>query len=97
VIQLICACRPKDARRAKYELLHSVRTHLGNEDEAFLCMGNGEDVEGKEGVFLRKTVIATAGRALKKNLTTLAPYVLPWSELVSAESSGVLTPDHWVA
>ena len=38
--------RPKDARRAKYELMHTVRVHLGCEDDAFGCMGNGEDTEG---------------------------------------------------
>ena len=76
--------RPCDAARAKYELVHSVRTHLGNEDEAFLCMGNGEDIEGKEGIFLRKTVIGVAGKTLKKNLRALGPLVLPWSELVGS-------------
>ena len=40
------ARRPKDARRSKYELMHTVRVHLGCEDDAFGCMGNGEDAEG---------------------------------------------------
>lgn len=59
-----------------------MRTHTGNDDEAFLCMGNGQDADGIAGVFLRKTVIATAGKALKRNLRDLAPKVLPWTELV---------------
>jgi hypothetical protein len=40
------ARRPKDLRRAKYELQHTVRVHLGCEDDAFGCMGNGEDSDG---------------------------------------------------
>lgn len=40
------ASRPKDLRRAKYELAHTVRVHLGCEDDAFGCMGNGEDSDG---------------------------------------------------
>ncbi len=76
------ARRPRDRARAKYELTHSVRTHLGAEDDAFGCMGNGEDAEGGRGVFLRRNVIAVAGRALKANLQRLGPLVLPVSELV---------------
>ena len=36
-----------------------------------------------QGVFLRKNVIAVAGRSLKANLTSLGMRVLPYSELVS--------------
>ena len=76
-------CRPRDQRRAKYELLTSIRTHLGAQDDAFGCMGVGEDAEGVQGVFLRKNVIEIAARALKTNIRCLAPKVLPWLELVS--------------
>ena len=61
-----------------------MRTHLGCQDDAFGCMGNGEDAEGVRGVFLRRNVIAVAGRALKANLTRLGPLVLPITELVRA-------------
>ncbi len=61
----------------------SLRTHLGCQDDAFGCMGVAEDAEGLKGVFLRKNVIEVAGRALKTNITALAPRVLPWSQLVS--------------
>ena len=46
-------------------------------------MGVAEDAEGKQGVFLRKNVIEVAGRALKTNITALAPRILPYSELVN--------------
>jgi 3-ketoacyl-CoA synthase len=78
-------CRRSDAHRAKYELTHTLRTHLGNEDEAFLCMGTGLDSEGKVGVFLRKSVTRVAVRALFKHLRQLAPTVLPIWEQVSTQ------------
>ena len=37
-----------------------------------------------QGVFLRKNVIEVAGRALKANISALAPSVLSYSELVGA-------------
>jgi 3-ketoacyl-CoA synthase len=77
--------RPHDARRAKYELVHSVRTHLGNDDQAFQCMGNGTDMQGQEGIFLRKSVVAIAGKALRKHLAIVAPKILPMSEVVSPQ------------
>ena len=75
-------CRPSDFGRAKYELQTTLRTHLGCQDDAFGCMGVAEDAEGNQGVFLRKNVIAVAGRALKTNITSLAPRVFPIYELV---------------
>jgi 3-ketoacyl-CoA synthase len=88
--------RPSDARRAKYHLLHSVRSHLGCEDDAFGCMGNGEDAEGVKGVFLRRNVVNVAGRALKYNLTRLGPLVLPYSELVGHIDSAISSDRLWL-
>jgi 3-ketoacyl-CoA synthase len=77
----------------KYVLTDTERTHLGRQDPAYLCMGNGTDSEGNMGVFLRKNVIETAGAALRANLTRLAPRVLPWRELVSAAADPKRVPD----
>jgi 3-ketoacyl-CoA synthase len=54
-----------------------VRTHLGAEDAAFQCMGAGEDGAGLPGVFLRKSVLEVAARALAQNLARLAPALTP--------------------
>ena len=89
---LVFCCRPKDVRRAKYQLEHTVRVHLGCEDDAFGCMGNGEDSEGIKGVFLRRNVVNVAGRALKVNLQRLGPLVLPISEMVRRRPSLVQPP-----
>ncbi|EIE19204.1 very-long-chain 3-ketoacyl-CoA synthase [Coccomyxa subellipsoidea C-169] len=84
--------RPKDIRRAKYELVHTVRVHLGCEDDAFGCMGNGEDSEGIKGVFLRRNVVSVAGRALKVNLQRLGPLTLPITEMVKVVMNKAYVP-----
>eukprot|EP00208_Stichococcus_sp_RCC1054_P001072 CAMPEP_0206145068 /NCGR_PEP_ID=MMETSP1473-20131121/26246_1 /ASSEMBLY_ACC=CAM_ASM_001109 /TAXON_ID=1461547 /ORGANISM="Stichococcus sp, Strain RCC1054" /LENGTH=509 /DNA_ID=CAMNT_0053541129 /DNA_START=200 /DNA_END=1729 /DNA_ORIENTATION=- len=65
---------------AKYELLHTVRTHMGASDANFGCVVQREDSEGKVGVHLSRDLMAIAGGSLKANITTLGPLVLPVSE-----------------
>ncbi|KAK1418199.1 hypothetical protein QVD17_27342 [Tagetes erecta] len=71
-----------DKSRAKYKLLHTVRIHCGSDDTAFNCVYQEQDDNGKIGVSLSKDLMAIAGRALKANITTLGPLVLPISEQV---------------
>jgi len=85
--------RAGDARRAKYVLTDTERTHLGCEDSAFGCMGNGEDAEGVMGVFLKKNVVEVAGKALKENITALGPRVLPVGELIKCARDKSYVPD----
>ncbi|KAK3195490.1 hypothetical protein Dsin_026800 [Dipteronia sinensis] len=72
--------KPKDKRRAKYKIVHVVRTHKGANDNAFRCVYQEQDDVGKTGVSLSKDLMAIAGLALKTNITTLGPLVLPISE-----------------
>uniref|UniRef100_A0A453IIB6 3-ketoacyl-CoA synthase n=1 Tax=Aegilops tauschii subsp. strangulata TaxID=200361 RepID=A0A453IIB6_AEGTS len=72
--------RGADAGRAKYRLLHTVRTHKGATDECFKCVYQREDDVGKVGVSLARELMTVAGDALKTNITTLGPLVLPLSE-----------------
>nr|XP_025674243.2 3-ketoacyl-CoA synthase 4-like [Arachis hypogaea] len=67
-------------RRAKYKLVHVVRTQKGADDKAFRCVYQEQDDDGKIGVSLSKDLMAIAGGALKTNITTLGPLVLPISE-----------------
>ncbi|CAI0416796.1 unnamed protein product [Linum tenue] len=66
--------------RAKYRLVHTVRTNKGSDDKCFSCVTQREDSEGKIGVSLSKELMGVAGDALKTNITTLGPLVLPMSE-----------------
>ncbi|KAF5443946.1 hypothetical protein F2P56_036461 [Juglans regia] len=72
--------KSSDRRRAKYKLVHVVRTHRGADDKAFRCVYQEQDDAGKTGVSLSKDLMAIAGGALKANITTLGPLVLPISE-----------------
>ncbi|KAK6927954.1 FAE1/Type III polyketide synthase-like protein [Dillenia turbinata] len=70
----------RDRTRAKYRLVHSVRTHMGADDRAYRCVYEEEDPEGKIGISLSKDLMVIAGEALKSNITTIGPLVLPTSE-----------------
>ncbi|XP_021767205.1 3-ketoacyl-CoA synthase 1-like [Chenopodium quinoa] len=72
--------KAKDRSRAKYELVHTVRTHKGSDDNSYNCVFQREDEKGLVGVSLARELMAVAGDALKTNITTLGPLVLPWSE-----------------
>ncbi|KAI8549668.1 hypothetical protein RHMOL_Rhmol06G0042700 [Rhododendron molle] len=65
-----------DRRRAKYKLVHVVRTHKGADEKAFRCVYQEQDDAGKTGVSLSKDLMAIAGGALKTNITTLGHFKL---------------------
>ncbi|KAK9114919.1 hypothetical protein Syun_021716 [Stephania yunnanensis] len=77
---ILLSNRRRDQWRAKYNLVHVVRTHKGADDKAFRCVYEEEDQEGYKGVSLSKDLMAIAGEALKSNITTIGPLVLPASE-----------------
>uniref|UniRef100_A0A5B7AZ84 3-ketoacyl-CoA synthase n=1 Tax=Davidia involucrata TaxID=16924 RepID=A0A5B7AZ84_DAVIN len=77
---LLLSNRWSDSRRAKYRLVHLVRTHKGAEDKAYRCVYEEEDRQGHVGISLSMNLMAIAGEALKSNITTIGPLVLPASE-----------------
>ncbi|XP_030552861.1 3-ketoacyl-CoA synthase 11 [Rhodamnia argentea] len=77
---ILLSNKSSDKRRSKYRLLHTVRTHKGSDDKCFTCVTQEEDSTGKVGVTLSKDLMGVAGEALKTNITTLGPLVLPMSE-----------------
>ncbi|KAF8388156.1 hypothetical protein HHK36_026822 [Tetracentron sinense] len=77
---ILLSNRVSDHYSSKYELIHIVRTHKGNDDRGYKCAFQEEDDDGNVGVNLTKDLAATAGDALKTNIATLAPLVLPVSE-----------------
>ncbi|KAL6010770.1 3-ketoacyl-CoA synthase 5 [Asimina triloba] len=69
-----------DGRRAKYTLCHLVRTHRGADDSSYHSVYEQEDGDGNVGISLSKDLMSIAGAALRTNITTLGPLVLPISE-----------------
>ncbi|KAI4376322.1 hypothetical protein MLD38_014099 [Melastoma candidum] len=77
---ILLSNKTSDRWRSKYRLVHTVRTHKGADDKCFSCVTQKEDPTGRIGVSLSKDLMAVAGDALKTNITTLGPLVLPMSE-----------------
>ncbi|GMH00378.1 hypothetical protein Nepgr_002217 [Nepenthes gracilis] len=72
--------KARDKARSKYQLVHTVRTHKGSDDNSYRCVYQREDDKGIVGVSLSRELMAVAGDALKTNITTLGPLVLPFTE-----------------
>ncbi len=64
-----------DGFRAKYKLLHTVRTQVLGA-EAYDAVYEAEDDKGQRGVRLSKNLVSAVGRGLKENLTHMGPHVL---------------------
>lgn len=77
---LLLSNKRRDRTRAKYKLVRIVRTHKGGDDKAYRCVYEEEDAQGKVGINLSKDLMAIAAEALKSNITTIGPLVLPASE-----------------
>ncbi|KAK6254865.1 hypothetical protein SCA6_016170 [Theobroma cacao] len=77
---ILLSNRSSDRRHSKYELVHTLRTHKGADDNSYNCVFQQEDELKNVGVSLSKDLMAVAGEALKTNITTLGPLVLPLSE-----------------
>ncbi|OIV96444.1 hypothetical protein TanjilG_09871 [Lupinus angustifolius] len=77
---LLLSNRRRDYSRGKYRLEHIVRTHKGADDRSFRCVYQEEDDQKFKGLKISKDLIEIGGDALKTNITTLGPLVLPFSE-----------------
>lgn len=77
---ILLSSKSSDRARSKYRLAHTVRTHKGADDKNYNCVYQREDETGRVGVSLARELMAVAGDALKTNITTLGPLVLPFSE-----------------
>jgi 3-ketoacyl-CoA synthase len=79
---IVLSNRRWDRNRAKYQLMHVVRTHMGQDDAHYECVYQQQDHKQNTGVYLSKNLMKIAGHALKANITTLGPLVLPLSEQI---------------
>ncbi|XP_019199087.1 PREDICTED: 3-ketoacyl-CoA synthase 5-like [Ipomoea nil] len=60
--------------------MHVVRTHKHADNKAYRCVYEQEDPQWKVRINLSKYLMVIAGEALKSNITTIDPFVLPPSE-----------------
>ncbi|MQM13490.1 hypothetical protein Taro_046414 [Colocasia esculenta] len=67
---------------AKMELVRTLRTHHGIDDASYGAAVQREDNDGNVGVALSKDLVRVAGAGLRSHIATLAPRVLPVSELL---------------
>ena len=74
--------KASDAIRSKYQLSHVVRTITGGSShdhvKSYKCVFQEQDEDGNYGVTLSKDLTKVAGEALRQNITSLAPLVLPF-------------------
>lgn len=77
---ILLSNKRREKSRAKYKLVHVVRTHKGGDDKAYKCVYEEEDPQGNVGINLSKDLMVIAGESLKSNITTIGPLVLPASE-----------------
>eukprot|EP01018_Ginkgo_biloba_P030009 Gb_32625 [translate_table: standard] len=77
---VILSNNPRDRCRAKSELVHSVRTHIGANDKAYRAAFQEEDEDGNLGIALKKDLIPVAGEGLRTHIRSLGPLVLPYLE-----------------
>lgn len=63
-------------------LTNVVLVLAGGDDKAYRCVYEEEDPQGKIGISLSKDLMSIAGEALKSNITTIGPLVLPASEQI---------------
>jgi len=79
---ILLSNKRSDRARSKYRLCHSIRTHMGCDDNSFNAVYQDQDSSGLLGVRLSKELMKVAGEALKRNITQLGPLILPWSEQI---------------
>ncbi|KAI9082309.1 hypothetical protein K1719_035732 [Acacia pycnantha] len=71
---------PSDRHRSKYQIIHTLRTHLASDDRSYNCIFQQEDDQNIIGVSISKDLMNVAGQVLKSHITSLAPLFLPLSE-----------------
>uniref|UniRef100_A0A7N0R8V5 3-ketoacyl-CoA synthase n=1 Tax=Kalanchoe fedtschenkoi TaxID=63787 RepID=A0A7N0R8V5_KALFE len=79
-VAILLSNRKQDRSSSKYKLQHLIRTHAGSDGSAYSSVFQEPDKDGNVGVSLSKMLLHVAGKTLTKNITDLAPLVLPYSE-----------------
>ncbi|GAA0158281.1 hypothetical protein LIER_15356 [Lithospermum erythrorhizon] len=77
---ILLSNKSSERRQSKYQLKHVIRTHKGADDRAYKCVSEEQDEKGVTGISLSKDLMGVAAQALKSNIMTLGPLVLPITE-----------------
>ena len=77
---ILMSSQTQDMNKAKYVLQHLVRTNRAGDDQSYACVFQDMDLENNVGVSISKGIINVAGDALKANMASTGPLVLPFSE-----------------
>ncbi|CAM0913952.1 unnamed protein product, partial [Alopecurus aequalis] len=68
---------------ARFQLRHLIRKCTSSDDSAYRCVMHEEDDEGNLGINLSKDLVTVAGKALRANVATIGPLMLPTSIQIS--------------
>ncbi|XP_028757944.1 3-ketoacyl-CoA synthase 2-like [Neltuma alba] len=71
---------PSDRHRSKYQIIHTLRTHMASDDRSYNCVFQQDDDQKVIGATISKDLMNVAGHALKFHIKSLAPLVLPVTE-----------------
>ena len=81
-VAILLSNKASHATLSKYQLSHVVRTITGGSShdhvKSYKCVFQEQDEDGNYGVTLSKDLTKVAGEALRQNITSLAPLVLPF-------------------
>ncbi|KAL6968259.1 3-ketoacyl-CoA synthase [Sarracenia purpurea var. burkii] len=77
---ILLSNQPSDSRSSKYELIQAVHSYMASSDSSYNCIIQEEDEEGRGGITITKDLSNAALDAIKSNLISLGPLVLPFSE-----------------
>ncbi|KAF5738726.1 hypothetical protein HS088_TW13G01627 [Tripterygium wilfordii] len=77
---MLISSRGQDKTNSKYELQHIVRTNKAHDDQSHTCVFQDADSENNIAVSISKNILSVAGEALRINIASLGPLILPVSE-----------------
>lgn len=81
-VAVLLSNKEEDQVKAKYKLKHLLRTHMGSDDQSYQSVIQQNDDKGNVGILLSRSLLHTAGNALKTNVIELGPLCLPLSEQI---------------
>ncbi|KAL6968257.1 very-long-chain 3-oxoacyl-CoA synthase, partial [Sarracenia purpurea var. burkii] len=79
---ILLSNRTYDSQSSKYQLIHTMHSHMASSDCSFNCVMHKKDEEGRGGISVTKDLLIAAADAIKFNLNSLAPLILPASEQI---------------